>query len=160
MIQELNAKTTAGTVFVYVLAYIGWAVTTLLGLVTVFYTRQILNMVWRARGLDAGLDPVVVTNRVHFYDQVEVLVLFILLAIFAFFAEYRYRSSVDAARRRQIKEEQARAHQANAQPEPRRSMRERGIDILAWRFLITTSIPAALLAVVYLIGQITLQSLP
>jgi len=160
MIQELGTKTTASTVFVYVLAYIGWALTTLLGLVTVLYTRQVLNMVWRARGLDAGLDPVVVTNRVHFYDQAEVLVLFILLAIFAFFAEYRYRSSVDAARRRQIKEEQARSHQAHAEHEPQRSMREWGIDILVQRFLITTSVPAALLAVVYLIGQISLQSLP
>ena len=160
MIQELNTKTTVSGVFAYILVYAGWILTTLLGLVTILYTRQVLNMLWRTMGLYAGINPIIMTTRVHFYDQLETLILFPLWAIFAFFAEHHYRSSVSAARNRQIKEEMARSHQATAaQHESRWSIREWGIDIVARRFLITTSIPVALLAIAYLIGQITLRNL-
>jgi hypothetical protein len=160
MIRELNTKTTVGSIFIYVLVYASWIVTTLLGLATVFYTRQVLNMTWRTMWLHTGLEPAIVTTRVHFYDLVESLILLLLWAFFAFVAEHRYRSSVVAAKRRHDKEEKARSRQATAsQDEPREGLREWGIDILTRRFLIMTSIPVILFVISYLVGQISFQSL-
>lgn len=154
MIQEVHKKTTAGEVLIYVSAYAGWVLTTLLGLVAVFYTRQVLTMLWRAIGVYAGIEPGIINLRVRLCDMVGTFILLLLWAVFAFFAEHHYRSSVDAIRRRRLEEGPTRSSQATA-PQNKR-LREWGIDILGRRFLIMTSMPVILFAVAFLIGQITL----
>ena len=153
MIQEVHRKTTAGEVLIYVSAYAGWVLTTLLGLVAVFYTRQVLNMLWRAIGVHAGIGPGIINLRVRFCDMVGTFILLLLWAVFAFFTEHHYRSSVDAVRRRRLEEEPIRSKATASQ---NKRLREWGIDILGRRFLIMTSIPVILFAVAFLIGQITL----
>jgi hypothetical protein len=156
MIQKVSTKTIVAEVLAYVLAYAGWLLTALLGLVTVFYTRQVFDMLYRVIGIQAGLDPVIINNRLRFFDLAGMLILLLLWASLAFYAEHRYRSSISEAIHRQFKEEVSRSPQT-ATPQ-NKHLREYGIDVLFRRFLITTSIPVILFAVAYLIGQITLWS--
>ncbi|MBN1426761.1 MAG: hypothetical protein JXB07_00155 [Anaerolineae bacterium] len=153
--QELNTKLTIGGLCVYVLAYTGWLITMSIGLASVFYTRHVIDMVWRAMGALAGIDPVIVTTRVRCFDRIGTPVMLLLWTVFAFYAEYRYRSSVDAAKRRQFRQGIDSYH-PSWQPS---HLRDWGIDILTRRFLMITSIPIIIFAIAYLVQEITIGRL-
>jgi hypothetical protein len=153
--HRLKPKLNVGGVFAYLLVYASWFLTTMLGLLSIFYTRNVLNVLGPVLGARSGTHPAILDARLRFFDRLGMFAILIVWAAYALFAEHRYRSSIDAARHRQFTAETASADQAAA---TRKGLwghlREWGVDILARRFLITTSIPAVLFGLVYLIQAI------
>ena len=153
--QGLEPELNAGGVFVYVLTYASWFLTTILSLLSIFYARNVLNVLWPVLGARSGTHPVILDARLRFFDRLGMFVVLVAWAAYALFAEHHYRSSIDAARRRQFISEGSPADQAAATRNRLWGyLRKWGVDILTRRFLITTSVPVVLFVLVYLIQEI------
>ena len=153
--QGLETKLNVRDVFRYLLAYACWCLTTLLGLVSVFYVRNAINVLWSVLGTRAGTHPVIVGTRLRAFDRLGIFVILIIWAAYALLAEHLYRSSVDIARHRQFVVETSPADQAAAtQNRLSRHLQKSWGAVLARRFLITTSIPVVLFVLAYLIQAI------
>ncbi len=146
--QEFRPKLTVGDIFGYILAYLFWLITAAIGMLAIFQTRNMINVVWPALGGNRWVLRAV--------DRFGLLFLGLLWLVYVIFVEQYYRLSITIIRERRHK---ARTDPA-AHPIPapkggfRKFLHRLGLDLLASRFVPTLFFPLLWFVVSYLLQQL------
>ena len=144
---------TLGDVLRYVLAYICWALSALLGFLTFWEMRSAINVLW----------PVFGGNRwaMGAIDRLALLFLGLVLLVYILAAEHLYRSSISIARETRSRAELGLPVPPSRARENRglQRLREWGLDVLARRLVPLVGVPLALYVLAHLLQELTFASL-
>ena len=151
--EEMVPRMTLGDLLRYMLAYICWALSAVLGMLAFWKIRSAINVLW----------PVFGGNRwaMGAIDRLAMLFLGIALLVYILAAEHLYRSSITIAREARLRAEQGLPVQANRAQESQvlQRLREWGLDVLIRRLVPLVGIPLALYVLAYLLQELAFASL-
>ena len=150
--EQVQPRLTVGDVFGYILAYLGWLLTAAAGMLAIFQTRTMINVMWPALGGTQW--------TLRAVDRFGLLFLGLIWLVFVIFVEQHFRSAITAVRERRHKAEQepAAGSQRVVAPRPHgRAMRylyRLGLDVLVARFVPTLMVPLVWFVINYLLQQL------
>ena len=146
--EELRPKLTVRDILGYILAYLFWLITAAIGMLAIFQTRNMINVVWPALGGNRWVLRAV--------DRFGLLLLGLLWLVYVIFVEQYYRMSITIVRERR--------HKAKTDPTARpisapkggfiKLLHKLGLDVLASRFVPTLFFPLLWFVVSYLLQQL------
>ena len=150
--EQVQPKLTVGDVFGYALAYLCWLCTAAVGMLTVFQTRNMINVFW----------PVLGGNQwvLRAIDRFGLVFLGLAWLVFVIFVEQHFRSAITYVRERRHKAEQepVAGTRRPAAPRPHgrfmRFLYRLGLDTLATRFVPTLMLPLVWFMIAYLLQQL------
>lgn len=150
--EQVEPKLTVGDVFGYALAYLCWLCTAAVGMLTVFQTRNMINVFW----------PVLGGNQwvLRAIDRFGLLFLGLVWLVFVIFVEQHFRSAITYVRERRHKTEQEPIAGTRRPVVPRphgrfmRFLYRLGLDTLATRFVPTLMLPLVWFMITYLLQQL------
>jgi len=147
-VQEFRPKLTIRDIFGYVLAYLCWLCTAAIGMLALFQTRNMINVMWPVLGGSHWVLRAV--------DRFGLVFLGLLWLVYVIFVEQHYRLAITTIRDRRFK---ARTD-PNARPVPvpegrvLKFLHKLGLDVLAMRFMPTLFFPLLWFVVAYLLQQL------
>jgi hypothetical protein len=146
--EEMEPKLTAGDIFGYALAYLCWFCTAAIGMLAVFHTRDMINVIW----------PVLGGNRwvLRAVDRFALLFIGLIWLVYVIFIEQYYRSSITVVRDRRFKARIAPSARPIPPPQGRmmKMLWKLGLDVLASRFVPTFFFPLLWFVISYLLQQL------
>jgi hypothetical protein len=150
--EQVQPRLTVGDMFGYALAYLGWLLTAAVGMLAVFQTRTMINVMWPVLGGSQW--------TLRAIDRFGLLILGLMWLVFVIFVEQHFRSAITAVRERRRKREQEpttaspRAAVPRHQGRMMRFLHRLGLDILAARFVPTLMLPLVWFVINYLLQQL------
>ena len=146
--QEFRPKLTIGDMFGYAIAYLCWLCTAAIGMLALFQSRNMINVIWPVLGGSNW--------TLRAIDRFGLVFLGLLWLVYVIFVEQHYRLAITSIRDRRFK---ARTD-PNVKPRPvpegmfLKFLHKLGLDVLAMRFMPTLFFPLLWFVVVYLLQQL------
>jgi len=147
-VQEFRPKLTIRDMFGYAIAYLCWLLTAAIGMLALFQTRNMINVVWPVMGGSHW--------TLRAVDRFGLVFLGLLWLVYVIFVEQHYRLAITSIRERRFK---ART-EPNVGPMPvpegtfLKFLHKLGLDVLAMRFMPTLFFPLLWFVAVYLAQQL------
>lgn len=146
--QEFQPKLTIRDIFGYAIAYLCWLCTAAIGMLALFQTRNMINVIWPVLGGSHW--------TLRAIDRFGLVFLGLLWLVYVIFVEQHYRLAITSIRERRFK---ARTD-PNARPAPApegmflKFLHKLGLDVLAMRLLPTLFFPLLWFVISYLLYQL------